>query len=361
MSLLSGPFQGVDRQGYAFLIVKLGDLGKVPLCAYWTSRPEVRSSLLGDGWCLPLLESRVVPSERSGIDFFQPDGFVRTLVRGRKDAQFLFSGLWRGREEGEGNVLLSADFGVSGGKVDMGFRGGRLSSLKCAEGAFAFTYKGREPAKVMCDGGTALTVTRDPRNENRVEFRFSGRTSAVCERRDDGLTIVAADGTRHVYALGKDDNGPFLKADDVLCRWDFYTGRLTAFGDWTYQVDEPKPDWNNAAISRTHADGRTESYWFNSANGKGTYRTADGDFYEWERFPAGSFYGLLRWSKKTHGGELAYSHRYTYDERRRKVYHLLCRGAAERQGGRLPAKEETWFAPDGKVKRRRLDGVEVKP
>ena len=85
LSSLAGPFEGIDRQGHVFLIVKLGDLGAVPLCAYWTSRRDVSSPLLGDGWCLPLLECRIVPSERSQVDFHQPDGFVRPLTRGRKD------------------------------------------------------------------------------------------------------------------------------------------------------------------------------------------------------------------------------------------------------------------------------------
>ena len=143
MTALAGPFKGVDRQGCVFLIVRLGEVGKLPLCAYWTSREGVRSSLLGEGWCLPLLESRLVPLERSQVDFYQPDGFKRTLTRGRKDSRNLSSGAWFGREEGEGDVRLSADFGPQAGKIEVGFRGGRLANLRCAEGSFGFSYRGR--------------------------------------------------------------------------------------------------------------------------------------------------------------------------------------------------------------------------
>ena len=359
MTAQAGPFKGVDRQGCVFLIVRLGEVGKLPLCAYWTSREGVRSSLLGEGWCLPLLESRLVPLERSQVDFYQPDGFKRTLTRGRKDSRNLSSGAWFGREEGEGDVRLSADFGPQAGKIEVGFRGGRLANLRCAEGSFGFSYRGREIAKVTGDGGTLLSVERDAHNADRVVFRMSGST-AVCERNGNELTIVAADGSRHSFVQGMDDKNAKLVADGVVCRWDRYTGKALSIGDWTYQVGACDPGWNNAPISRTHADGRSENYWFNQANGKGTYRTPEGNLYTWARFPAGELYGLMRWSEKTHGADLLHRHDYTYDAERRMVFHRLRRGASERLDGTLPELEEIWYAPDGKVRRMRVDGKEAK-
>lgn len=360
MTALAGPFKGVDRQGYVFLIVRLGDVGGLPLCAYWTSRKDVRSSLLGDGWCLPLLECRLVPKERSEVDFHQPDGFVRTLVRGRKDPRNLSSGVWRGCETGEGDVRLTADFGQRDGRIEAGFRGGRLVNLRCAEGSFGFSYRGREIAKVTGDGGTLLSVERDARDVDRIVLRMSGR-SAVCERRGNALTVVAADGSRHSFARCSDAEAATLEADGAVCRWDRYTGKALSVGDWTYRIGACNPEWNNAPIARTHADGRTEAYWFNRANGKGSYRTADGERYVWARFPSGDLYGLMRWSEKTRGAELLHRHDYTYDADRRLVFHRLRRGEGERQDGTLPELEETWYAPDGKVRRVRLDGKEAKP
>ena len=362
LSSLTGPFEGVDRQGYVFLIVKLGDLGTVPLCAYWTSRKNVSSPLLGDGWCLPLLEGRLVPAEQSEINFFQPDGFMRTLMRGRKDPRNLSSGLWRGREEGEGDALLTADFGAAGGKVAVGFRGGRMVSLRCAEGNFSFSYKGRAIDHVSMDGVTVLSVVRPAHEPNRIEFRLAGgQAAAVCEKRTTGgLAVTAADGTRRVFALGEDHWTPTLTVDGVVYRWDRYRGRTLAVGDWSYQVGDAKPEWNNARIERKRKDGKRESYWFNQANGKGEYRTVDGECYAWARFPSGDFYGLLRWSEKTRGKELLHRHDYTYDERRRMVFHRLRRGEAERAEG-APELDETWYGPDGKVRRRRVDGKDVKP
>ena len=360
MTALAGPFKGVDRQGHVLLIVRLGEVGKLPLCAFWTSREGVRSSLLGEGWCLPLLESRLVPTERSEVDFLQPDGFVRTLTRGRKDARNLSSGAWFGREGGEGDVRLVADFGSKSGKIEVGFRGGRIASLRCAEGSFGFAYRGREIAKMTGAGGTLLTVERDARDDGRIVFRLSGRV-AVCERRGSELTIVSADGSRHSFVRGWNGEDASLAADGAVCRWDRYTGKAQSVGDWTYQVGECSPDWNNAPIARTHADGRTEEYWFNRANGKGKYRTEDGDLYQWARFPAGELYGLMRWSEKTRGEELLHRHDYTYDAGRRMVFHRLRRGGAERRNGALPELEETWYAPDGKVCRVRVDGKEANP
>lgn len=360
MTSLAGPFEGVDRQGHAFLIVRLGEVGKVPLCAFWTSRKGVFSPLLGDGWCLPFLESRAVPLEQSEIEFRQPDGFTRTLVRGRKDAKNLSSGLWRGREESPGDVRLSADFGSAGGKIEMAFRDGRLSTLRCAEGSFGFSYRGREIAKVTGDGGTLLTVERAAQNPDRVEFRFAGRASAVCERTGNTLAITAADGTRHAYKTGMDGEDATLDADGTLYRWQRYTGKLLSVGDSTYRIGTRDPGWNNAPIARTR-DGRTEEYYFNRANGKGTYLTADGERYAWARFPSGELYGLMRWSEKTRGAELLHRHDYTYDAQRRTVFHRLRRGSGERENGTLPELEETWYAPDGKVTRVRIDGKEAKP
>ena len=180
LSSLAGPFEGVDRQGHVFLIVRLGDLGTVPFCAYWTSRKGVCSPLLGEGWCLPFLEARLVPAEQSEVQFFQPDGFMRTLTRGRKDPHSLSSGLWRGREEDGGDALLTADFGEVGGKVAVGFRAGRIVALRCADGSFGFTYKGRETDRVTLGGGTVLSVVRSAREPNRIEFRLTGgQASAV--------------------------------------------------------------------------------------------------------------------------------------------------------------------------------------
>lgn len=361
MTAVAGPFEGVDRQGYVFLIVRLGDVGRLPLCAYWTSRAGVRSSLLGEGWCLPLLESRLVPAERSQVDFRQPDGFVRTLTRGRKDPRNLSSGVWRGRESSEGDVRLTADFGSQAGRIEVGFRSGRLAGLRCAEGSFGFAYRGREIAKVTGDGGTLLAVERDAHDADRIVFRLASGRTAVCTRRGKTLTIVAADGSRHSFARNADAEDASLEADGSVCRWERYTGKALSVGDWTYRIGECSPDWNNAPIARTHADGRTEEYWFNRANGKGTYRTADGERYAWARFPSGDLYGLLRWSEKTSGGDLLHRHDYTYDAGRRLVFHRLRRGAAERGDGALPELEETWYAPDGKVCRVRRDGKEATP
>ena len=286
---------------------------------------------------------------------------MRPLTRGRKDPHNLSSGVWFGREEAEGDARLTADFGPKAGKIEVGFRGGRLSSLRCAEGSFGFSYRGREIAKVSGNGGTALTVERDARNADRVVFRLSGRT-AVCERNGNGLTIVTADGTRHSFVRGMDEADATLEVDGAfVCRWDRYTGKALAVGGWTYRIGACDPGWNNAPISRTHTDGRSEDYWFNRANGKGAYRTPEGDLYTWARFPAGELYGLMRWSEKSRGTDLLHRHDYTYDAERRMVFHRLRRGAAERRNGTLPELEETWYASDGKVRRKRIDGKEAKP
>ena len=42
------------------------------------------------------------------------------------------------------------------------------------------------------------------------------------------------------------------------------------------------------------------------------------------------------------------------------VFHRLRRGASERLDGTLPELEEIWYAPDGKVRRMRVDGKEAK-
>ena len=176
----------------------------------------------------------------------------------------------------------------------------------------------------------------------------------------DGLTIIASDGTRHVFTFDANRGMPTLTADGVVCRWDGYQGKALSVGDWTYRVDDPKPEWNNVRIERWRKDGKRESYWFNQANGKGEYCTADGERYTWARFPSGDFYGLMRWSEKTRGKALLHRHEYTYDSCRRMVYHRLRRGADERTDG-ASELDETWYAPDGKVRRRRVNGKDVKP
>ncbi|MDO5317082.1 MAG: hypothetical protein Q4G65_00505 [bacterium] len=360
LSGLAGPFEGVDAAGRAFLVEKLGDVGAIPLYAYWTSDESAPHGVLGPGWHIPLLESRIMPVDEKTYEFLQPDGLKRDIRVSRDNPEVLTSPrVWSGRAKGD-EISLQGDIG-GGERIVLSFRKGRLARMKTEEGTFDFGYSGRHLEKINSRGQNLLTVVRDARGGSKAEFQFAGKGSVAVERGADSLSMTWPDGLRKTFTRGVVGNAESLKVGDLTVTWDRYSKRLGSYGGWSYTFGERKPEWNNPSISRLNLDGRQEFYWFNLANGKGEYREADGTQYKWARFPAGDLYGLMRWSEKTRKGALLHRNDYSYDSRRRIVFHRLSRGTEEREGNSLPAREERWYAEDGKVRRLRLDGKDMTP
>lgn len=358
---LAGVFDGIDTVGHAFLVEKLGDVGGIPLCACWTSDRSLQSAFLGEGWRIPLLESRMVPLDEKTYEFLQPDGLKRDIRISRDSAERLTSNrVWTGRVKGD-EISLLGDVGDSTSRIELSFRQGRLARMKTEEGSFDFSYAGRTLEKINSKGKNLLTVVKDARDSSRVEFVFSGKERVTAVKTADGLELTWSDGRKKVFERGTVGEAASLKMSGRTFTWDRYTGKILTYDGWTYSFGEAKPDWNNPPIHRSHMDGTKESYWFNLANGKGEYFAPDGSKYRWARFPSGDLYGLMRWSEKSRGGELMHRSEFSYDSSRRLVYDRFARGAAEREGSELPALEERWYAQNGTVRRRRVDGKDVTP
>ncbi|MDD4017070.1 MAG: hypothetical protein PHV28_03910 [Kiritimatiellae bacterium] len=93
---IKGPFEGVDKQGHVLLIQKLGEIetssgSKLPFYAYFKSDSANRSPIAGHGWCVPLLESKIVQVGANYFCMYQPDGFQRYFVRDKKELSTLIS------------------------------------------------------------------------------------------------------------------------------------------------------------------------------------------------------------------------------------------------------------------------------
>lgn len=358
LSGLAGPFEGVDAAGRAFLVEKLGDVGSIPLFVYRSSDESAPHGLLGPGWHIPLLESRIVPVDEKTYEFLQPDGLRRDIRVSRDNAEVLTSSrVWTGRAKGD-EVSLQGDVG-GGERYALSFRQGRLTRMKVEEGTFDFSYAGRSPEKVSSRGRTLLTVVRDARNAAKIDFVFAGGQRVSAERTAEQVRITWPDGREKTFVKGMVGEAESLKVGELLVTWDRYSRKLMSFGEWTYTVGKAKPDWNTPSIERVSHDGRREFYWFNLANGRGEYRQSDGTTYRWARFPSGDFYGLMRWSEKTRKGQLLHRNDYSYDSGRHVVYNRLARGGEECEEQSLPALEERWFAADGTVRRVRVDGKDV--
>ena len=372
---LRGPYEGTGVSGEALHVQPLGDAGKWPICAYWSSARTESSPWLGYGWSIPALESRFVPLDTRRWAFYQPDGYVRIFVRAYKDDDNLLTGgpAWTAVCKGD-VIRVTADPHDGGPKSDFTFRQGRLVRMSCEEGDFEIKYTGRTADRIVSRGKTLLEVTRETSPGERVKFRFSGSRApviAVCRpvvlvgttRRSSSTeaepetSLVALQTANGIidFTYGGARDEAFFTAGRKRWTWRPYARKILTYGDWTYTIGSPKHEGDEPSFARRREDGCQESYSFDRKTGLLVQEFTNGTSRARKVFTSGPLaYRRARWTKETDKDGTSVRNDYTYDEAGRVIYRRVTRDVDKRT-----ETDEVWLDSAGKIFRRRVNGEEV--
>ena len=376
---LRGPYEGVGAAGDAFCHILLGRAGTWPICACWSSARMARSPLLGFGWRVPALESKFVPLDDRRWVFHQPDGFARVFVRTeREDGSELTGGkAWRATVRGD-TVTVVADPQDGGPKARFSFSNGRLARMTCEEGEFDIIYAGRAASRITSHGKTLLEVVRKPDADDTVTFRFNGgRSQVVAELRPattfstatevgtvragtDPCLAKISDQTGRVLATfeyGGSEDEAIFKANGKTWKWNPRSRFVTWHDGWIYSVGHPQNEWDEPSVTRSRADGKTETYHYDRKSGLQSQQLPDGTLRECKMFTSGPLaWKCAHWTKETKPDGSYVRTDFTYDETGHEFYRRTTRGNGDASAEQ---REELWFNAKGEPTRRRLNGEEA--
>lgn len=381
---IRGPFEGTGIRGDALYVRELGRIGNLPLQAYWSSARLNSSTLLGFGWCIPLLESKFVKADDRRWAFYQPDGYVRIFIKAsdnketaetaKEDSLLLTGGsAWSAKIQNENTTVVArpADGGAPSRFV---FQRGRLIRMTCEEGDYEIKYLNNRIDQVVSRGKTLLKIIRKPRPANQVIFLFGDDRRVVATLRETGVfaepvqdasiapdavqklclaSLKTADGKNIDFSYGTDPGEVLFAAGKERYVWDAYTRCLKSYGGWNYRIAK-EAGGEEPSFERSDADGRSESYHYNRSSGLRRRRFADGSSHECQLFTSGLFaYRHIRWkcTKKADGSFRRTE--YTYDNSGRIFFRLTIDNANGSE-----TREKAWFEA-GRIVRRQINGKEA--
>ena len=310
-----GPFEHVDRMGHAFYMLKLGDAGRLPIYAYWSSEAGLVSRSFGHGWCIPLLESRIYPVSSSCLRLRLPDGYVRHFHK-RKDGSYSGGRFWTATEDGHTTRVI-ADSGDGFPRTVLSFVRGRLAKMECEEGAFEFK-EDTTGLSVVSKGRKILTVAADAANPDVVTVRLGG-TRIRAEKRpaavffapgEDGSQPVKGEakslsslefssGERHTFEYGGDESRASFTADRLRVEWSPATRKILTAGGFDFEIGaDPSDGVSGPGIARVGPDGARESYSYEVGKGLITVESSNGVKTVSRLFTSGDNAGKLRWRER---------------------------------------------------------------
>lgn len=363
LQALKGPFDGVDANGCVFLPVRLGMAGRIPVWACFSSGCTTASPVLGHGWRIPLLESRLVPISEDWFSLLQPDGTERCFRRERENPERLYGGrTWSGRIKGD-VIRLTADPQDGTAPLELVYRQGRLVRMDAPEGLYEFFYAGRAIEHVTLKGAAVVRVTPDGRDANLTTLQI-GSARLVCRRANAMLRVSAESGERaeratlvelkrpdgvKTFAYSDDGVTARLTAGTIVAEWDVSSGAARRVSGWRFAVTPVHGTLPR--IVRTDPDGRREAYSQDDAKGLRTFEEADGTVHTWRRFTSGTLVGKVRSYERACLGVVRERVELSYDEQRRIVYCLI-----ESREGAETVRTERWFDASGRMTRERKSG-----
>ena len=375
---IRGPYEGTGSAGEVLYVCRIGDAGKWPICAYWSSARQESSPVLGFGWCIPALESKFVRLDERRWVFHQPDGFARVFVpasRGNK-SELTGGTAWTASIKSGDTIRVTADPHDGGPKSEFTFQQGRLIRMVCEEGDFDIKYNGRVAEQITSRGKPVLEVVRKAEedgqssaiirfNDGKSQAAAKCRTVTVFALQGDGspvearpekclVSLAPAEGRTVEFAYGGTQEEASFSAGGERWGWNPVSRKITSHGGYIYMVAEPKNEWDEPAITRGSPDGRREYHSYDRKNGLREQIMPDGSRREYWMFTSGPFaWRRARRMRITAADGTASTTKFTYNEAGRLVYQRTKR---EGEGG---STEELWFNDDGVPVRRRLNEEEV--
>ncbi|MDR0533586.1 MAG: hypothetical protein LBH01_06495 [Verrucomicrobiales bacterium] len=331
-------FDGVSAQGKVLYSDKIGelDLGeglKLPLYVFFKSDWENNSPYLGQGWMLPLLESRLEQVDENTFKMWMPDGWYKFFWRDNKDKNILHSGGgWVAQIQGD-TITTWADCGWK-----VVYTKGKIVSMSTPQSrTFVYLYaannriseireNGMPILRVKTDqqgdvsglemGGKVITFGygQKPQVQNINGQNLIGAVTKSMNR------VVQADGVTKTFAYGTTNAlEPTLAInDDRVIVWDAKTKIIKKDGDWSYHINPNVANFNaNVAIDRANAKGQHQ-YWFNESwLGRETIIAEDGSKTVAEWFVSGTLAGNIRSIVTTKNGTTVHSFSNVFDDKGR--------------------------------------------
>jgi len=309
---LRGPYDGTDWLGHAFYTIRLGEAGRLPVYACWSSAAGVSSPWLGCGWSLPLVESRVFPIGERTLELHLPDGYVRYFHKGR-DGRFVGGRYWVADRK-EDDVRVTADSKDGLPKSVFVFVRGRLVRMECEEGVYEFRHDARNGDSVISHGKTVLSVRTDPGDPNIVRLEVGG--SRITVQKGVGSRLVElslADGTRRTFSYGDEGGRGLFETEGETLMWDAESRALVSRNGCRFSVGRRPNSASGPKIERIDAAGNVESYFHDVLKGVTEETFPDGRKVITRRFTSGDNMGRVRRKEMLVGGVMQKRVDYIYD------------------------------------------------
>lgn len=359
-----GPIQGVDEQGHALYIQRLGNFSigeelTLPVWLKFRADDGRHSKFLGAGWSIPLLESQIVQVDEGSFILYQPDGWTRRFYRASPDSNVLLDqGGWKG-EINNKTITVWAECGWS-----FSYQNGYLTTISTPRGKkIKFNRGERKISAVVPSTGQTIQLSR--KDDSTVLEAPGIQATFVLDRRpisgsvQNGTPVVdhlvpslgrieVADGRKTIFEYGVDPSGdvvlevrePFgIKSEFA---WNSL-GIATRFNDWSYFVENLGATYS--IRRKRESDGAFQEYKIQPNSNRSVFND-NGRETVLSVHRVGLAAGALRERTVSDGGRLVSSRKYSYNEQG----HLL---RVLKEGGAVAETWETLYTDDFIISIRR--------
>ena len=335
-------FDSTDEQGHVLLVDSLGelDLGdglKFPIFAMFNSGWQSSSPYLGQGWMLPLLESKIVQVDDNTFQLWQPDGWYQFMSRDSATPSMLNGqGGWKAVVNDDNTITAWAPCGWK-----LTYSSGKITSIITPKNQdLEIVYKGDRAVEVDMNGSPLLQLGTDSAtglvntlqfNKNTVTLEDADKPQIEVLNGQNVVGSVSKSLSKVTFFDGKVDQFHFSvdsKAQPQLTlssagsnsrtiNWNPANNLITQDGDWHYQVT-PSATGQSAAFSRTTAAGKTES-WYNDPTSGQEVTEINGVKRTTSRFASGKLSGFIRKITEITNGVEKTIYSVDYDEQGRPI------------------------------------------
>jgi YD repeat-containing protein len=302
----------------------------IPLLVKYTPGYSLARGILGRGWSIPLLESKLVQSSESVFMTEQPDGWVRKFSRSQSDPNLLVDqGGWKGLV-GSKEIILWAECGWK-----LIYRNGQLKRLETPQNEIiSVEYQNGIPHALSVDGREILALEKEEPDQYRID---TARGSSLFQMAQgpvfsmvEGKVLVASvepilgqissmsGKTSFIYDLSTQGNPIFKyskKEATASLEWDFATSRLKTDGTFEYRVNAGERD-APLTVVRKNKQGVEESIFADRGRGIAR-RVKNGLLIESHSFVGGVMKGKerTRTVSSADNAKILFTDTFVYDEK----------------------------------------------
>jgi hypothetical protein len=313
--------------------VKLSDDLRLPVKLSFTSAREVNSTVLGQGWSIPILESRIYPGAENYLILSQLGGRTLFLILDNKTGLYVSRNThWIARN------VRPGDFEVRGpGEVKFTYHNGIVQSANFKDFSLKWIYENDRFSRIeKSDGKPILTAFYEPNaarpgkirmNDEEFDLRYADMPLIqqvgglpVISAVSPSLTSIASPDQQLSLEVVANRNGNLeAKLHDQRREttkdyiWNGLDGLLKSDEKWSYSFRQSQGDEGGAIVERTNASAERES--FEATPNFTKYTGPDGlTTTRYFMRTAGPAYGLPRKFEVGKNGKIVKATKWSYDE-----------------------------------------------